>query len=119
MIKQADGQGNTVYKYPKCPMCGSKKRHHEEMSNKAIKQGTVEAGFLMPFTYESRPVADDRKTRLLPMGAEVPAITTATEVCMKCGCVYASLVVHGKVKKVIVDKQGRDVSKPKIILPGQ
>lgn len=119
MIKETDNEGTTKYTYVKCPACGSKKRHYEHASEKAIKMGIAEAGFLMPYMHDNRAVVDPRKDRFLPTGTEAPTVISATEICMECGCVYAPMVIQAKGKKIMVDKQGKNISKPIIHLPGQ
>ena len=114
MEKETDGKGTTKYKYNKCPVCGSKKRHYEAVSDKAIKTGTVEDGFLMPYQYEERVVVSPGKEKTLPAGTQAPQITSATEICVDCGCVYAAMVIVTKVEKGEPPPQ----PKAKLILPG-
>lgn len=111
MIKEVDGQGNTVYRYVKCPACGSKKRHFEEMSEKAIKMDLAGKGYLEALIHQTRVVADPVKLAGQPLGAEAPSITFALDICKDCGMVYAPMVITGKAKKTLTP--------PKLILPGQ
>lgn len=111
MMKETDKEGNTKYQYGKCPACGSKKRHYEDMCEKAIKAELAQPGFLVPYNYNSRVIADKLKLDAAPLGSEVPSIASATEICKDCGCVYAPMVITGKAKKTLTP--------PKIILPGQ
>ena len=113
MIKETDKEGNTKYQYVKCPACGSKKRHYEKVSEKAAEADLAKPGFLVPFNYDSRVVAEKMKLDIAPIGTGAPSITTATEVCMDCGCVYAVMVITGKAEKTLAKEP------PKIFLPGQ
>lgn len=117
MIKEKAKDGSTVYKYVKCPVCGSKNRHTEKMCEKAIKAGTVAPGFIVAFIYDHKMLIDPIKEASLPVGAEIPAITIAAEVCRDCGCVYAPLVITGKAKKSVTTDSAS--GKKKIWLPGQ
>ena len=111
MIKETDGEGTTVYKYPKCPACGSKKRHFEAISEKAIKMGTAPEGSPMPYNFDERTVVHPSKEARLELGSEAPKIQVATDICEDCGCVYATMVVTGKATKTL--------QTPKLIIPGK
>ena len=114
MIKETDEDGNTKYTYVKCPACKSKKRHYEDASNKAVKMGVAPAGFLEAFTYNSRAIADPVKLNALKPGEEAPLMVSALEICKGCGCVYAPMVISGKVKKTLTTgvEQAKKDGKP-------
>ena len=120
MKKETDGKGNTFYKYVKCPACGSKKRHYEEGSKKAIEMGVAKPGTLMPYQYDNQIMGDPALVASAPIGTEIPSITTALEVCKDCGCVYAPMVITSKVKKQLATpaQQAKKDDKPKLYLPG-
>lgn len=99
MKRQVDKDGTITYKYPQCPACKSKRRHYEEVSKKGVKLGTVKPGLTMPFRFKSQIMADPTIEATLPMGAEVPIIQTAEDICMDCGCVYVALAKIQRAKK--------------------
>ena len=111
MEKTTDGEGTTQYRYPKCPACGSKKRHYEEASEKAIKMGVADKGFLVPMIYDNKTIMDPTKQASIKVGDEAPTMTAALEICKDCGCVYAPMVITGKAKKTLLPT--------KLVLPGQ
>ena len=99
MIKKSDGSGNTMYTYVKCPACGNKKKHYEQISAEAVKDGTAKPGFTAPYDYKSGLVVDPVIDAALPLGAKVRFIQTAIDVCETCGCLYAPMVVRGRTEK--------------------
>ncbi len=113
MEKETDKQGNTKYKYPKCPACGSENRHFEKMSEEAVKSGSAKEGFLIAYQHTNGIIADPQMEAILPLGSEIPAITVATDICVDCGCLYAPMVITGKAKKQLAQQA------PKIFLPGR
>lgn len=117
MQKQTDGQGNTIYKYDKCPACKSKKRHYEDISGKAVEMGLAPDGYLVAYLYDNRPIGDETKLKVAKMGEQAPFITSATEICKDCGNVYAPMVITGKMTKHIVT-QGELEGKPALWKPG-
>jgi len=120
MPKEVIGDtGMTKYTYAKCPACGSKKRHYEDACERAIKMNVAPPGYLVPFSYNERIIADPIKEAVLPLGAELPSITSALEICKQCGCVYAPMVITGKAKKSLTTGGEQAKERPKIYLPGQ
>ena len=97
--KIVDGQGNTQYRYSKCPACGSKKRHFEEQCEKAIKMDVAPVDFIMAYEHDVRPIAEAQTFKGKPLGTEFPTIMVATDICKDCGCVYAVIVITGKDTK--------------------
>ena len=77
------------------------KRHYEDVCEKAVKAGVARHGYLVPLGYDSRPILESVAEATIPVGASVPSITSATEICMDCGCVYAPMVIISKAKKIV------------------
>ena len=101
MIKTSDDAGNVKYTYVKCPGCGSKKKHFEDISNKAIKMGVAKTGYLTALGYETQHVGMPSLIAIAPLGSEIPTITYALEICKACGMVYSPMVITGKAKKAL------------------
>ena len=117
MLKTQNKDGSTTYKYTKCPACGSKKRHFEEQSEKAIKMDVAPVGFITAFHHDVRAVADAPTFERKPIGTEFPKIMAATDICKGCGCIYSPLVIAGKDKKTIEMDAGNGGGK-KLWTPG-
>ncbi len=116
MEKKTDGKGTTQYRYPKCPMCKSKKRHYENISAKAVSMGTVKPGYVQTLEHRSEIIADPAILNKKPVGTQAPSIMFALDICEDCGCVYAPMVITGKAEKQAVVAPP---TKPKLFLPGQ
>ena len=77
-----------VKTFTKCPQCGGEERVFEELGKKAIANGTATPEFHFALDSKSGPVIDQKKP--LHIGDKPLGFAFQTDVCMKCGTVYAT-----------------------------
>ena len=111
MIKTTDEAGNTKHQCVKCPVCGSKKKHYEEASKRAIKMGLAKSDYLTCLLFNNQIMVDPAMETSVKEGDTIPTMLSAIDICYDCGCVYAPMVIAGKGKKAFAS------SPTKIILP--
>ena len=92
-----DKEFNRVF--DKCPCCGSENRFCEQLANELKERGLAREEWA--FTYDDRrgTVVDPTKEPTMPIGTEVPTFLILSDVCMDCGCIYATKLVRGDRKK--------------------
>ena len=94
--------------FAKCPNCGCKERFFEELGKDAIANGTASPEFHFAMEASNGPVIDPKQP--LHIGDKPLGFAFETDVCIKCGTVYAT-----KLQRLEVEVKKKP---PSIILPG-
>jgi len=76
--------------FPECPVCGSKERLLETLAQDLKDRGLASKDW--DFHYDSRQgvVIEQKSQHKMLIGAKIPAYHINTDICMACGCVYAT-----------------------------
>ena len=112
--------------FTKCPCCDSTNRFFEQLGNELIERKL--AGEKWNYSYDMRngTVFDHNKEPAYPIGTELPTFGIKTDVCMDCGCMYATRLDRGNVKKPappLIDRaqrrrDGRERGGGGLVIPG-
>ena len=99
-----------VKKFTICPACGAEDRGFFAFLTKELKELKLcRAEFEMFLDLRTGAVKDPATEKQIPVGTEVPSYVLRTDICMECGCVYATLIEASTAKKSVI---------PKIVGPG-
>ncbi len=90
---------NISKRFDHCPLCESKERFFEMMGNELKLRGIAkpEVGFYLDM--KSGAMGNKEMINRLPIGSELPGFSYATDICMKCGLIYAVRIDSHNVKK--------------------
>ena len=91
--------------FTKCPCCGSEDRFLEQLGNEMKERGLAREEWHMCLDVKEGPVVDQTKEAAIPIGSEVPGYGYMTDICMDCGCIYATALKRIDVKKGIAPAQ--------------
>lgn len=85
--------------FTKCPACGSEDRFLEQLGNELKERKLARDEWKMSWDFRQGVVIDQQKAAGIPIGSELPGYIVATDICMNCGCVYATSLtrVSGKI----------------------
>lgn len=86
-------------KFPKCPCCGSEERFLEDMGKELKERGLAREEWDSHLDVRRGVVVDQQKEATIPIGSEVPTFGIVTDICLKCGCIYATVLVRQNTKK--------------------
>mgnify|MGYP001580241639 CR=1 FL=1 len=83
----------------KCPACGSEDRFMEQLGREIKDRGLARPEWNMSWDFRQGVVVDQAKAKSIPIGSELPGYVITTDICMNCGCVYATNLtrVSGKI----------------------
>ena len=86
-------------KFSKCPSCGSEDRFLEQLGNELKERKLARDEWNMRWDFRQGVVADQAKAKSIPIGSELPGFEVATDICMNCGCMYATSLtrISGKI----------------------
>src|SRR4030042_2065597 len=77
--------------FKSCPVCKSKNKFCAELGKEIKKRGLTTKGWA--FCYESRSGITMDKAAPVPLvGTTLPGFIIIVDICMDCGCVYASKI---------------------------
>src|SRR4030042_720953 len=85
--------------FKSCPVCKSKNKFCAELGKEIKKRGLTTKGWA--FCYESRSGITMDKAAPVPLvGTTLPGFIIIVDICMDCGCVYASKIerLEGMIK---------------------
>ena len=85
--------------FTKCPQCGSEDRFLEELGKELKERGVAREEWNMHLDVKEGHVVDEAKEAAIPIGSDVPAFGIITDICMNCGCIYASVLQRRDAKK--------------------
>lgn len=85
--------------FTKCPVCESEDRFLEQLGNELKERGLARPEWNMRWDFRQGVVVDQQKSAATPIGSELPGFEVATDICMNCGCVYATILkrLSGKI----------------------
>ena len=104
-------------KIPKCPVCrlreelaqilgkpelaigDGEERFFEQMAEEMKERGLTRPEWHFHYDIQKGVVVDHEKIASIPIGSEVPAYGLMTDVCLDCGCVYATDIIRYNSKK--------------------
>jgi hypothetical protein len=92
--------------FDKCPACGSSARFFETLGNNMKERGLTRPKWLMAYDAKSGVVVDKLTEERIPFGSDVPAFSIFTDICLDCGCVYATMLAAHMVQKQLEVARG-------------
>ena len=74
-----------------CPNCGSNERFLESLAQELKDRGLADREWSFSFDARQGVVVDQERARQgrIPIGSELPGFAIRTDICMKCGTIYA------------------------------
>ena len=97
---------NISKRFDQCPACASKERLFEQMGNELKLRGIIKPETGVYMEMKSGVIGNKEMINRLPIGSELPGFSYATDICIKCGLIYAVRIETSKVKK-----------EPKLVIP--
>jgi hypothetical protein len=94
-----------VKEFTKCPECGSENRMFEQMGQELKDRGVAKEDMKFYFDMKNGALANQEIMAKLPIGGELPAFATATDICTDCGCIYAVRLERTNAKKGLAPVQ--------------
>jgi len=91
--------------FTKCPCCGSENRFFEQLGNTLKERGLAREEWNFHLDVKQGVVVDQTKEATIPIGSEIPSYGIITDICMDCGCIYASDLTRNDAKKSIAPTQ--------------
>lgn len=78
--------------FDSCPVCGGTNRFCEQLGKESKENNRARKEW--NFAYDARQgvAVDPVKAAGIPIGMELPGFYIQTDVCMDCGCVYATVL---------------------------
>ena len=76
--------------YKQCPHCGSEERFFEQLGQELKDTGLARPEWNAAYSNQSGFIMDKTRVVILPVGISIPGFHIATDVCMKCGTIYAT-----------------------------
>ena len=86
-------------KFDKCPCCGSGARFFEQMADEMKERKLAREEWNFHLDMKDGLIIDQKRAGAIPVGAEVPQYGFATDICLDCGCVYATDLIRSNSKK--------------------
>lgn len=90
---------NISKRFDQCPVCESKERFFEQMGNELKLRGILKPEIGVFMDMKSGTIGNKEMINRLPIGSELPGFAYATDICIKCGLIYAVRIETHKVKK--------------------
>ena len=87
--------------FKQCPCCGGEERFFEQLCNELKAKGWAREEFHFHLDMSRGVVLDKTKEATIPIGSEVPGYGIMTDICMNCGCLYATDLMRNDVKKSV------------------
>jgi len=85
--------------FKQCPACGSEDRFFEQLCNELKIKGWAREEFHFHLEMSKGVVLDKTREATIPIGSEVPGYGIMTDICINCGCLYATELIRNDVKK--------------------
>ena len=85
--------------FTKCPCCGSERRFLEQLGEEIRARGLTREEWKFHMDVREGVVIDKVKEASILIGAEVPTFAFMTDICSECGCIYATDITRGNVRK--------------------
>lgn len=76
--------------FDKCPCCGSDQRFLEQLAQELKDRGLAREDWHQHYDVRQGVVIDKNRTVMLPIGIKLPGYHITTDICMECGCLYAT-----------------------------
>jgi hypothetical protein len=95
---------NKHREFKTCPVCSSSKRLFETLAQAGRDKGTVNKEAKMAFGGARGSVFDQARASMILVGSTAPVYDVKTDICMECGCVYATDFTIGEGKVLPVGK---------------
>lgn len=87
--------------FDKCPACGKSEPFFGMITDELKERGIVDKAWNFSLDMKSGPVMQPQKEAALPIGAEVPGYSFATDICSNCGCIYVVKLQRVNLKKTL------------------
>jgi len=84
--------------FTSCPCCGSEERFFEQLANELKERGIARPDWSFHLDLKRGVVLDPAKEASIPIGSELPGFEFATDICIKCGCIYATELLRVDAK---------------------
>ncbi|KKN54539.1 hypothetical protein LCGC14_0591310 [marine sediment metagenome] len=91
--------------FSNCPSCGSEDRFLEQLGNELKERGLARPEWSFHMDVRQGVVLDPTKEAALPIGSEIPGYAFKTDICMGCGCIYATDITRADLKKQVMPPQ--------------
>ena len=88
--------------FTKCPSCGSENKFLGQLGEEMVERKLARPDWRFYYDVRSGPVIDPAKAAALPVGITVPGFVITTDICMSCGCIYATHIERATVKSHMV-----------------
>lgn len=95
--------------FPSCPACGSQDRFFETLTKEVKEAGFAREEWDFHYDLKQGAIVDKVKEPSIPVGSEAPGYLIKTDICLNCGCVYATELNSTPVKK--------SLATPKLVRP--
>jgi len=91
--------------FNQCPACGSKERFFEQLAQELKDRGIAKAQFNFSYDLKKGVVIDQTTVARIPIGSELPGYEFQTDICMECGCIYATRLRRIQAKRTLEPPQ--------------
>ena len=87
--------------FKQCPCCGCEDRFFEQLAQTLKDRGLARKEWHFHKEMKQGVVMDQTKVDAIPIGSEIPGYGFKTDICMNCGCVYATDLTRNDAKKSV------------------